>query len=90
MNTRHVSSNLALTLQSNALVYQEGVSQLKETAQRTLHPGLHMLASSIGIEESSVHRLKAGRACEGAHQPIIDALSVVGVHTGQVTHAVTH
>lgn len=48
-------------------------------------------ARSVGLvagEQSGVHRLHAAGAREAAHQPVVDALHVVGVHARQVAHLV--
>lgn len=41
------------------------------------------LVSLVGAEEGRVNWLHAGRAREGAHQPVVDAFGVVDVHTRQ-------
>lgn len=46
------------------------------------------LVGLVGAEESRINWLHTGRAREGAHQPIVDALCVVDVHTGQKTDRV--
>lgn len=40
-------------------------------------------------EQGRVHWLHAGRTGERAHQPIVNALAVVGVHARQVSHIVS-
>lgn len=41
------------------------------------------LVGLIGGEKGSIHRLHAGRAGEGSHQPVVYTVHVVDVHTGQ-------
>lgn len=42
----------------------------------------------VGGEQRGVHRLHAGRAGEGAHQPGVDAVDVVDVKAGQESNGV--
>lgn len=49
-----------------------------------------LLVSLVGSEECRVDRFHARRASEATHQPVVYALDVVSVHTGQVAHTVTH
>ena len=42
----------------------------------------------ILTQEGGVHRLHAAGAGEAAHEPVVDAVHVVGVHAGQVPHRV--
>ena len=46
--------------------------------------------SFICDEKSRVDWLHAGRAGEGSHEPVIDAVRVVRVHAGQVRDAVAN
>lgn len=48
------------------------------------------LVSLVCGEESRVNWFHARRASEAAHEPVIYALDVVSVHTGQVAYTVTH
>lgn len=41
------------------------------------------LVRLVGTEKSRINGLHTGRAREGAHQPVVDAKSVIDVHTGQ-------
>jgi len=41
-------------------------------------------------KQSSVHWLHAAGTGEAPHEPVVDALHVVGVHAGQVPHTVAH
>ena len=41
-------------------------------------------------KQSSVHWLHAAGTGEAPHEPVVDALHVVGVHAGQVPHTVPH
>jgi hypothetical protein len=63
-----------------------GASPLGEA----LIPPRPPLAGLVGGEERGVHGFEAGGAGEGAHQPVVDALLVVGVHAGQVTQRLAH
>lgn len=49
-----------------------------------------LLVSLVGSEECRVDWFHARRASEATHQPVVYALDVVSVHTGQVAHTVTH
>ena len=42
----------------------------------------------VGDEEGGVDGLHAGRAGEAPHEPVVDALGVVGVHARKVADAV--
>ena len=42
----------------------------------------------VGDEEGGVDGLHAGRTGEASHEPVVDAVGVVGVHAWQVAHAV--
>ena len=42
----------------------------------------------ILTQEGGVHRLHAAGAGEAPHEPVVDAVHVVGVHAGQVPHRV--
>ena len=42
----------------------------------------------VGDEESGVDGLHAGRTGEAPHEPVVDALGVVGVHARKVADAV--
>ena len=44
----------------------------------------------ILTQEGGVHRLHAAGAGEAPHEPVVDAVHVVGVHAGQVPHTVPH
>ena len=46
------------------------------------------LVRLVGDEEGGVDGLHAGGAGEAPHEPVVDALGVVGVHARQVAHAV--
>lgn len=48
------------------------------------------LRGLVGTEKSRVNGFQTGRAREGAHEPIVDAVCVVGVHARQITNAVSH
>ncbi len=50
--------------------------------------GWGILVRLVGDEQRGVHRLHAGWAGEGAHEPVVDAVRVVGVHAGEVADAV--
>ena len=41
------------------------------------------LVGLIGGEQGSVHRLHAGGAGKGSHQPVVYTVHMVDVHTGQ-------
>lgn len=41
------------------------------------------LVRLVGTEKSRINGLHTGRARKGAHQPVVDAKSVIDVHTGQ-------
>jgi len=47
-----------------------------------------LLVRLVGDEEGGVDGLHAGGAGEAPHEPVVDALGVVGVHARQVAHAV--
>ena len=47
------------------------------------------LVSLIGDKEGGVHRLHAGGAGEATHEPVVDAVGVVGVQAGQVANTVS-
>ena len=42
----------------------------------------------VGDEQGCIHWLHAAGAGEAAHEPVVDALRVVGVHAGQVADTV--
>lgn len=46
------------------------------------------LAAAVRVQKCSIHRFEAGRAGKGAHQPVINALSVVGMHAWQVPNLI--
>ena len=43
----------------------------------------------VGRKQSGVHRLHAGGAGEGSHQPVVYTVHVVNVHAGQEPDGVT-
>lgn len=49
-----------------------------------------LLVSLVGGEEGRVDWFHARRASEATHQPVVYALDMVSVHTGQVAYTVPH
>ena len=58
---------------------------INHTADR---PTVSSLVCLVGDEEGGVDGLHARRAGEAPHEPVIDALGVVGVHAREVADAV--
>ncbi len=53
------------------------------------HPVIQ-LVRFVRDQQGGVDGLHAGGAGEAAHEPVVDALGVVGVHAGQVAHPVAY
>ena len=79
------------TVWTHGLV-EAGVSLLSRRCPQGNGPGAYCKQWSVGLvggEQCSIHRLHAGGAGEGAHEPVVYAVLVVGVHTGQVAQWVS-
>ena len=63
-------------------------SSIIEFLGRSVGRSESLLVRLVGDEEGGVDGLHAGRAGEAPHEPVVDALGVVGVHARKVADAV--
>lgn len=51
--------------------------------------GSEKLVCLVGDKQSRINRFHAGWTSKAPHQPVVDAVRVIGVHTWQVSHLVS-